>query len=183
MVAAPSSSSPPRPSQHKIDLPPAAARAHQPRRPIRDRGLRAIALGQLCGVGFDLMLARLASHDHPHLRRGSAAERRGWVGSVFHDPAELLDFDKVVPATPSTSSTTGPRLDISLSPRRDETLAETVVSRDRPVLASVCSQVPQDRPQQSLRGVLGDPIHRARRRPPRQTHLGHRPLPCLYRGL
>jgi hypothetical protein len=38
---------PPRPGQHEIDLPPVAARADEPRGPIRHPGLSAVALSHL----------------------------------------------------------------------------------------------------------------------------------------
>jgi hypothetical protein len=42
---------------HEIDLPAAALGADQPLAPIEDRGVGAIALGELGGVDFDLIVA------------------------------------------------------------------------------------------------------------------------------
>jgi hypothetical protein len=58
-----------------IDLSAAALGADQPRVPIRDGHLRAVALGHLGGVGLDLMAAIEAPQDQTHMGGSGVAKR------------------------------------------------------------------------------------------------------------
>jgi hypothetical protein len=78
----------------EIDAPATALGAHQPRVPIGDGHLRAVALGHLDRVGLDLVPAIGAPDDQPHISRSSVAER--------HRRAAVLHlWQSGEPATPN----------------------------------------------------------------------------------
>jgi hypothetical protein len=79
-----SSLSSPGPGHYHVDLPSAALRTDEPLAPIEDAGVGAVPSSHLGGIGFDLMLARLAPHDKPDLGSGSGTERHRWAGDGFH---------------------------------------------------------------------------------------------------
>lgn len=60
-----------------VDFPATAHEAHQPLAPLRDRGLGAVSLRLLGGIGLDLMVAFLAPDDEAHASLGGVAERHG----------------------------------------------------------------------------------------------------------
>ena len=91
------------PGHDHIGLPFAATGTDEPLAPIEDAGVGAVTERHLSGVGFDLMLARLAPHDKPDLGSGSAIERhRQRAGFGFHCRRRKNDF---VPTLPIVSPT------------------------------------------------------------------------------
>ena len=69
-----------RPGHHEIDFAATALRTYQPLALIESRRVRAVSSNHLDGVGLDLVVATLAPHDEPHVRRSRVAERhrRAW---------------------------------------------------------------------------------------------------------
>jgi hypothetical protein len=91
--AAPVSSAqlpPPGPADDHVDIAAAAAGAHEPRLPVKQGGLRAIAGGVLGGIRLDLVAAIPAPYNEPHASRGSPTERHREAGLGFHPRRRLL---------------------------------------------------------------------------------------------
>jgi hypothetical protein len=97
--AAPVSSAqlpPPGPADDHVDIAAAAAGAHEPRLPVKQGGLRAIAGGVLGGIRLDLVAAIPAPHDEPHAGRGGSAERHRRAGLRFHGDRSASDiYDEI----------------------------------------------------------------------------------------
>src|SRR4051794_11673109 len=75
---------PSRAADHEIDVPAAAARAHEPLLPVEKRQVGTVASDLFGQVGLDLMGARLAPHDQGQMGiKGGAERRRGPEGSLY----------------------------------------------------------------------------------------------------
>ena len=67
-----------------------AARAQEPISPIENAGSGAITPGHMGRVGLDLVAARLAPHDQPHLGVRCVAKCHRRAGRRFHEPRSLI---------------------------------------------------------------------------------------------
>jgi len=72
------------PRHHHVNVAATAPGADEPLSPLGNGGLGPVLLGQLGGIGLDLVTARLAPHDQPHASRGGIAERHRWPGLRSH---------------------------------------------------------------------------------------------------
>jgi hypothetical protein len=82
-----------------IDAPASALGAYQPRMPIRDGHLGAVALGHFGGVGLDLMPAIETPDDQTHARCRGIAERHRWTVVGIHRRRLLQNTDALLNCT------------------------------------------------------------------------------------
>lgn len=108
----------PRTADHEIDVPTAAARAHQPFLPIEKRQVGTIASDLFGYIGLDPMPARLAPDDQVEIRLQGATERCRPAGGLVVSPLDRHTGDRRCCAGPKARALCAEQVRSSIGQRK-----------------------------------------------------------------